>query len=143
MVSATTHQKAQEEVKTLFSKNAGLSPSVLRTPTPALRQQLLARAGQAATALLGSIEAQSSRQPDLLEKEINRIALSALTDRIGFVFLSEVLPRPFDPGALSSPDSASRDGCHSLSAWAFPMAGQSPCAPVAAQIVPVSAAGGR
>jgi hypothetical protein len=91
--SATTHQELQAKVQKLFGKNAGLSPSELRTPMPELRNMLLARAEQASNQLMQRIEAQAAIKPDQLVKETIRIAISALAYAIGFAFLAGVLPR--------------------------------------------------
>jgi len=90
--SATTHQELQARVQKLFGKNAGLSPSELRTPMPELRQQLLARAEQVSNQLMQRVEAQAAIKPDQLVKETIRIAISAVAYTIGFAFLAGVLP---------------------------------------------------
>jgi len=92
VASTATTQELEAALKKLFGKNAGLSPSELRTPMPELRQQLLARAEQAATAMMRSIEAQSSRKPDQLVKETSCMAISALANATGFAFLASVMP---------------------------------------------------
>lgn len=92
VASTATTQELEAALKKLFGRKAGLSPSELRTPMPELRQQLLARAEQAATAMMRSIEAQSSRKPDQLVKETSRIAISALAYATGFAFLTSVMP---------------------------------------------------
>jgi hypothetical protein len=91
--SATTHQELQARVQKLFGKNAGLSPSELRTPMGELRPMLLARAEQASNQLMQRIEAQAAIKPDQLLKETIRIAISAVAYAIGFAFLAGVLPR--------------------------------------------------
>jgi len=93
IASATTHQELQSRVQRLFGRNAGLSPSELRTPMSELRQQLLARAEQASSQLMQQIEAQASMKPDQLVNETIRIAVSAVAYAIGFAFLAGVLPR--------------------------------------------------
>jgi len=97
--TATTHQELQARVQKLFGRNAGLSPSELRTPMPELRNMLLARAEQASTQLKQRIEAQAAVKPDQLVKESLRIVLSALAYAIGFAFLAGVLPRGQAAGA--------------------------------------------
>lgn len=77
----------------LFGKNAGLSPSELRTPMGELRPMLLARAEQASNQLMQQVEAQAAIKPDQRLKETIRIAISAVAYAIGFAFLAGVLPR--------------------------------------------------
>jgi len=73
--SAATPQELQTRLQQVFGPNAGLSPVELRTPMPELRQQLLARAEQASSALMQQIEAQAARKPDSLVKGSLRIAI--------------------------------------------------------------------
>jgi hypothetical protein len=97
--TATSHQELQARVQRLFGRNAGLSPSELRTPIGELRNLLLARAEQASTQLMQRIDAQATAKPDQLVKESLRIAVSALAYAIGFAFLAGVLPRGQAVGA--------------------------------------------
>ncbi|MEA5414696.1 hypothetical protein [Synechococcus sp. BA-132 BA5] len=89
---STAHQELQARVQKLFGKNAGLSPSELRTPMGELRPMLLARAEQVSNQLMQRVEAQGAIKPDQLLKETIRIAISALAYAMGFAFLADVLP---------------------------------------------------
>ena len=91
--SATVSPEQQRRLQKVFGTNAGLSPVDLRTPMADLRQQLLARAEQASSALMQQIEAQAASQSDSLVKETLRIAISALAYAIGLAFLAGGLPR--------------------------------------------------
>ena len=93
VATAASTQELQARLQQLAGKNAGLSPTQLRTPIAQLRQELLAGTDQAANQLQQRIEAQASFKPDRLIKETIRIALSALFYAAGFAFLSGALPR--------------------------------------------------
>ncbi len=93
IASATNPQELQANLNKLVGGNIGLTPTQLRTPFDQLRQELLARADQAANRLQQRIEAQSSLKPDRLIKETIRIALSSLLYAAGFGFISGALPR--------------------------------------------------
>jgi len=93
IATATSPQDIQAKLNQLVGKNAGLTPTQLRTPIDQLRQELLAGADQALNRLQQRIEAQSSFKPDRLIKETIRISLSSLLYAVGFAFLSGTLPR--------------------------------------------------
>jgi hypothetical protein len=93
IATATSPQELQAKLNQLVGKNAGLSPTQLRTPFDQLRQDLLTGADQALNRLQQRIEAQSSLKPDRLIKETIRISLSSLFYATGFAFLSGALPR--------------------------------------------------
>ena len=93
IATATNIQEIQTRLNQLAGNNAGLTPTQLRTPIDQLRQELLARADQAAYRLHRRIQAQASFKPDRLIKETIRITLSALLYSAAFAFLSGALPR--------------------------------------------------
>ncbi len=93
IATAASTQELQARLQQLAGNNASLTSTQLRTPIDQLRQDLLARADQAANQLQQRIEAQSSFKPDRLFKETIRIAISALFYAAGFAYLSGALPR--------------------------------------------------
>jgi len=98
IATAASTEEIQAKLQQLAGKNAGLTPTQLRTPIDQLRKELLAGADQAANQLQQRIEAQSTLKPDRLIKETIRIAVSALLYAASFAFLSGALPRSSQRG---------------------------------------------